>query len=434
MKITHKSLMILFITTLAVTACQAKATPTTVPDEKGTRVIRVGTGDGGDDLSPHQEIIALYEADHPDVLIPLEVVGGGDYNNRLLTQLSAKAAPDVMEIGDEAVPSFVAQGAFIPLENYLPEDFDPSIYLPGLLEPGQVDGVQYLLPKDYSPLAVYYNKTIFDAAGIAYPEDGWTWDDFLDTALELTQDTDGDNAPDIWGVQLPGSWTTCFEYWVAAAGGSLISEDGEDFIGVMDSEEVVRAATFYADLYNKYRIAPPPADLTVIDGGNTEFADGKAAMVISGRWSQSELLGNPNINLGVAAPPQDAVRANILFWNGFGVAATSEHPKTAAYFLSFYAGEQGAEIWQDWTLPSVTSVADSSGLSADPIEGVWINELNYLVPRAYTFTNYWDETAVPALQNALETAILEKNADIQAIMTQAAQEAQTALDTLLAEN
>ena len=172
---------------------------------------------------------------------------------------------------------FVAQGAFIPLENYLPEDFDPSIYLPGLLEPGQVDGVQYLLPKDYSPLAVYYNKTIFDAAGIAYPEDGWTWDDFLDTALELTQDTDGDNAPDIWGVQLPGSWTTGFEYWVAAAGGSLISEDGEDFIGVMDSEEVVRATTFYADLYNKYRIAPPPADLTVIDGGNTEFADEKAA-------------------------------------------------------------------------------------------------------------------------------------------------------------
>ena len=44
MKITHKFLMILFITTLAVTACQAKATPTTVPDEKGTRVIRVGTG------------------------------------------------------------------------------------------------------------------------------------------------------------------------------------------------------------------------------------------------------------------------------------------------------------------------------------------------------------------------------------------------------
>ena len=157
-------------------------------------------------------------------------------------------------------------------------------------------------------------------------------------------------------------------------------------------------------------------------------------MVISGRWSQSELLENPNIDLGVAAPPLDAVRANILFWNGFGVAATSEHPKTTAYFLSFYAGEQGAEIWQDWALPSVTSVADSSGLSADPIEGVWINELNYLIPRAYTFTNYWDETAVPALQNALETAILEKNADIQAIMTQAAQEAQTALDTLLAEN
>ena len=397
-------------------------------------MIRVGTGDSGEGLSPHQEIIALYEAENPDVLVQLEAVAGNDYYTRLFTQLSANAAPDVMQIGDDAVPSFVEEGAFVPLENYLPEDFDPSIYLPGLLEPGQVDGVQYLLPKDYSPIAVFYNKTIFDAAGMDYPQDGWTWDDFLDTALELTQDTDGDNAPDIWGVQLPGTWTSGFEYWVAAAGGSLISEDGKEFIGYMDSEEVVRAVTFYVDLYNKYRVAPPPADLTAFGGGNTEFANGQAAMYIFGRWPQSGLLDNPNVDLGVVGPPQDAVRANVLFWGGFGVASTSDYPKTAADFLAFYAGEQGAEVWKDWALPAVSSVANSSGLSSDPIEGVWINELNYLAPRAYTFTNYWNETADPALRNALEAAILQKNADIPAIMTQAAQEAQTALDALLAQD
>ncbi len=47
-------------------------------------------------------------------------------------------------------------------------NFDASIYLPGLLDPGKVDGKQYLLPKDYSPLAVYYNKKLFDAANVAY--------------------------------------------------------------------------------------------------------------------------------------------------------------------------------------------------------------------------------------------------------------------------
>lgn len=68
----------------------------------------------------------------------------------------------------------------------------------------------------------------------------------------------------------------------------------------------------------------------------------------------------------------------------------------------------------------------------DPIQGVWIEELNHLVPRAYTHTPYWNETADPALRRALETALLDPEADVAATLQQAAQEAQTALDDLLA--
>ena len=59
-------------------------------------------------------------------------------------------------------------------------------------------------------------------------------------------------------------------------------------------------------------------------------------------------------------------------------------------------------------------MADSSGLSTDPIEGVWINELNYLAPRAYVFTPFWGQTADPALRKVLETVILDPNADVAA--------------------
>lgn len=432
MKIRTKMGLLILGLALILTACQPKQTATPLPVEEGPRVIRVGTGDSGEGLAPHQEIIALYEDENPDVLVQLEAVAGRDYYTRLLTQIAAQAAPDVMQIGDDAVPSFVSKDAFLALEPLLPADFDPDIYLPGLLEPGQIDGKQYLLPKDYSTIGVYYNKTIFDDAGVDYPQEGWTWDDLLDIALDLTQDTNNDNAPDIWGLQLPGTWTTGFEYWVAAAGGQLISQDGKKFVGYMDSEEVINAVTFYADLYNKYRVAPPPADLNAFGGGNTEFANGKAAMYIFGRWPQGGLLENPNVDLGVAPPPQGKVRANVLFWGGFGVASTSDHPQTAADFLTFYAGEEGAAVWKDWALPAVRSVAESSGMSANSIEGVWIGELDHLVPRAYTYTPYWNETADPALRNALEAAILQRNANISDIMAKAAQEAQSALDALRA--
>ena len=427
MKIIYRLSLVAIMLSLLLSACVANA-PSTPPAADSTIVIRAGTGDGGDGLTPHQQIIQNFEDQNPNVIVQLEPVSGRDYYARLLTQLAAKAAPDIMQIGDDAVPSFVSKNAFVPLDTYLKGiNFDPSIYLPGLLDPGKINGVQYLLPKDYSPLAVYYNKTLFDAASVPYPVEGWTWEDLLATAQKLTVKDASGNVTQ-WGIQLPAAWTTGFEYWVAAAGGSLISADGKTFTGVMDSPEVARAVQFYADLYNKYQVAPPPADMNAFGGGNSEFANGKAAMMLFGRWPQGGFKTNPNISLGVVAPPQDKVRANILFWGGFGIATSSSQPEIAFKYLSFVSGEPGAQVWKDWALPAVKSVADSSGLSADPIEGVWIGELNHLVPRAYTFTPYWNETADPALRKVLESVIIDPNADVQALLAQAATEAQAALD------
>jgi multiple sugar transport system substrate-binding protein len=420
-------LAVLAVLSLVVTACQPVAPQTPAPP--ATTVIRVGTGDSGDGLTPHQQIIQAYEDEHPNVIAQLEPVAGRDYYARLLTQLAAKAAPDIMQIGDDAVPSFVEKGAFVPLDECIAANtFDTSIYLPGLLEPGQVDGVQYLLPKDYSPLAVYYNKKIFDAAGVAYPSPEWTWDDLVATAQALT-----DPAQGIYGIQLPATWTTGFEYWVAAAGGQLISDDGTQFVGYMDSPETIRALQFYAALYNEHQVAPPAVDFNQFGGGNAEFDNGKAAMRLFGRWPQAGMLENPNIDLGVVNPPQDAQRANILFWGGFGVASSSQAADTACAFLLDYVGAPGAQVWKDWALPAVASVAEESGLMQDPIQGVWIEELNHLVPRAYTHTPYWNETADPALRRALETVLIDPQADVTAALQQAAQEAQAALDDLLAK-
>ncbi len=428
MKMLFRILSVAMLLSLVLSACTATTTSTPAADR--TIVIRAGTGDGGDGLTPHQQIIQNFEDANPNVIVQLEPVSGRDYYARLLTQLAAKAAPDIMQIGDDAVPSFVTKNAFVPLDDYLKNsNFDASIYLPGLLEPGKINGKQYLLPKDYSPLAVYYNKKLFDAASVPYPVDGWTWDDLLATAQKLTLKDDSGNVTQ-WGIQLPAAWTTGFEYWVAAAGGTLISKDGKSFAGAMDSPEVARAVQFYADLYNKYQVAPQPADMNAFGGGNSEFANGKAAMMLFGRWPQSGFKTNPNISLGVVAPPMDKVRANILFWGGFGIATSSKEPDTAFKYLSFVSGEPGAQVWKDWALPAVKSVAESSGLSKDPIEGVWIGELNHLVQRAYTFTPYWNETADPALRKVLESVIIDPNADVKGLLAQAAKDAQAALDKI----
>ncbi len=407
--------------------------PAKAPAEGAKIILRVGTGDSGEGLTPHQDIIARFEEANPDILVQLEAVAGRDYYARLLTQVAAGDAPDIMQIGDDAVPMFVERGAFTPLDPFIAGDYplDPTIYLPGVFEPGEWQGQQYLLPKDFSPLAVYYNKRLFDEAGLPYPQDGWTWEDFLETAQALTRDTDGDGKTDVWGVQLPGPWTTGFEYWVAAAGGSLINPTGQTFADYMDSPETIAAVQFYADLYNEHKVAPLPADMNLFGGGNTEFDNGQAAMRLFGRWPQAGLKTNPNIDLGVVGPPAGQQRANVLFWGGFGISSGSKHPEAAWRFLRFYVGEEGAQVWKDWALPAVQTVADKAGLTEDPIEGVWLAELNHLAPRAYVFTPYWGETADPALRNVLEQAILMPATDVAAALHEAAEDAQLALDEKL---
>ena len=435
-------ILMLGIAALLVAACAAPVAPATGGDnatgaaaEGEQIVLRVGTGDSGEGLTPHQEIIRRFEEANPDITVQLEPVSGSDYYARLLTQIAAGDAPDIMNIGDDAVPQFVDAEAFLPLDDFIAgeDGLDTSVYLPGLLAPGQWEDQQWFLPKDFSPMAVYYNKAIFDEYGVAYPEAGWTWDDLVDIATQLTVDTDGDGVTDIWGIQLPGPWTTGFEYWVGAAGGSLISEDGAAFAGYMDSPETTAAVQFYQDLYHTHKVAPPPADMSAFGGGNSEFDNGQAAMRIFGRWPQSGMLENPNIDLGIVGTPAGAVDANVLFWGGFGIFSGTENPDAAWRFLKFYAGPEGAEVWQDRALPAVASVAESAGLGEDPLEGVWLGELERLVPRAYVFTPYWGQAADPALRRVLESVILDPDADAAALTAAAAQEAQSALEEASAE-
>jgi multiple sugar transport system substrate-binding protein len=201
----------------------------------------------------------------------------------------------------------------------------------------------------------------------------------------------------------------------------------------MDSPQTIQAVQFFADLYNLYQVAPPPADFALWAGGNSEFDNGRAAMRLFGRWPQAGYRENPNVDLGVVGVPVGDERANILFWGGFGIFAGTEHPEAAWRFLRYYVGAEGSQVWKDWAIPPVASVAQEAGLTEDPIEGVWISELDHVVPRAYVFTPYWGQTADPALRRALETVLIEPEADVAQVMQEAAQQAQAALEEELSE-
>ncbi|NPV08404.1 MAG: sugar ABC transporter substrate-binding protein [Anaerolineae bacterium] len=407
----------------------AEPTPEPVTEISGT--IRVGSWESGEALDPWNRAIAGFQAMYPDVTVQLEAVPQG-YGDKLLTQFAAGTAPDVFMVGDGDVARFVQRGAVELLDPYINGNnpLDLSLFLPGLLEIGQIDGQTYLLTKDYSPLVVYYNKDLFDEAGLDYPQAGWTWDDFLATAQALTVDEDGDGQIDQWGIQLPNHWGDV-TWWrgispfVFQAGGDILSSDGTTTTGYMNSPETVEAIQFYVDLYREHQVAPGPEDLGALAGVDL-FQTGMVGMLWTGRWPLADFKANPNLNFGTVGLPMGKQHANSICWAGFALYSESPNKDTAWAFLKYIAAEEGAEAFADYALTAVAPIAEAQGLTEDPYDGPIIEDLQYLHPLPEFRTMYFSECVEQNFKAAVERLLLQ-GGDVQAAMDEAAAAADACL-------
>lgn len=387
---------------LATSGCAASSATA------GPPLLRVATGDSGRALAPHRALIERFEKSAPGVTVRLEAVSGGDYYTRLLTQYAAGEAPDVVQLGDDAVAQFVSRGALLPLDGLMeePPPFDPRGYLPGVLAPGRWQGRQYLLPKDFTPIGVFCNAAVFRRHGRPLPREGWTWDELRETARALTSDDDGDGKTDTWGVVLPGPVASHLELWTAGGGASVVNEDGS-YSGALDSPAALDAVRFARAFLVEDRSAPLPQELGTWEGGNRQFEQGKAAMWVTGRWPQPGLVQRFGADLVVVAPPVGPkAPSNILFWAGFAISAQTRHPREAWQFLRNHAGPDASPIWREWALPASAELVAREHLERDPLDGPWLRAIPQTRPRAFTRDRYWVRFGEPAARAIMETAVL----------------------------
>ena len=154
------------------------------------------------EVSAYEAIVAAFEAQHPDIDVQVEhVPNATDFYARLATGYAAGLAPDVFLINYRRYGQFAARGALTPVGPLLAssEVIAEEDYFPEPLEAFRFGGELMCLPQNLSSLVVYYNRDLFDAAGVPYPEAGWTWAEFLDAAKALTRDIDGDGLTDQHG-------------------------------------------------------------------------------------------------------------------------------------------------------------------------------------------------------------------------------------------
>lgn len=178
------------------------------------------------------------------------------------------------------------------------------------------DGKIYAVPKDMDTIAIWYNKTMFDEAGIKYPTADWTWDDLYEIAKKLTKD-DGSQ----YGFAMnPSNEQDTWMNIVYTMGGTILKDDGTSGF---DDPQTIKAMEFVDKLVKD---VCPPANIMSETGTDVLFQSGKVAMISQGSWMVPGFIENEYLtqNCDVVRLPKDKANGqSISLYNGLGWAASA---------------------------------------------------------------------------------------------------------------
>jgi multiple sugar transport system substrate-binding protein len=328
-----------------------------------------------------QQVVETFNRENDDVEVILNLVP--DYDTRLQTSIAGGSPPDVFYIDSFRLPDFVAANVLVPAEGRV-ENVDD--FYPSLRDAFTVDGTFYCPPKDFSTLGLQYNTDMFDAAGLEYPNENWTWQDLRSAAEQLS-----DPGAGVYGMVLNAD----FARWIAflyQAGGSVTDENFTQM--TINSPQALEAMEFYVDMVLDGVAAQPPD----LDSGwaGEAFGHQRAAMAMEGNWIVPFLADNhPDVNFGVTElPAGPAGDATMAFTVCYGVPAAGRHQEASFRLVNYLTGPEGMRAWTDLGLAMPTRQS---------LRGDWLNQFPHLEPflAGAEYAHPWQFR--PGFQDVLDT-------------------------------
>ncbi|MBQ9118071.1 MAG: extracellular solute-binding protein [Clostridia bacterium] len=266
--------------------------------------------------------------------VQIEVVMQSD----AITYVKNEGADIVCCIG-ENVATYASENVLMPLDDYMLESgFDTTAYYKSMMDMGKdptdPEGKQYMLPRDYSRIICYYNKAIFDAAGVAYPQEGWTWDDYLSTCAALK--AKGRDAVKITQAPMDYdilNWAVVSSFGVSNildAYGIPIANTDAQYTGWKQGMEMARSVISqgYALSSQNYTA--------------NAFELGYAAMAFNTTAGTSQFVKTSNLDFDVVSFPAIGDTPKVATGAvGYGIAANSDSKAAAWAFLQFLMTSDG---------------------------------------------------------------------------------------------
>ncbi|MBC7288662.1 MAG: sugar ABC transporter substrate-binding protein [Armatimonadetes bacterium] len=321
-----------------------------------------------DELASNQELVRKFQNEHPGISVRIiNVPGSMEAMAKLHTMVAGGEAPDVASLHGAYYLSFADSGALYDLNQFIAQDpeFDLQDFHPRLVQMCRWKGKLFSLPRYTSLYALFYNKDLFDAAGVPYPDKQgeWTWQNYLDTVRKLTLDIDGDGRKDQWGCYID-FWGARIYPWLWQNGADLM-DPGRTRL-TLDTSNAIEALTFVVNLRQKYVVTPEPTPGERNEGLEL-FAQGKVATYISGPWDVRELRRRAHFAWDVWHLPKKKRRATMLGTENYAVMAATKHPKEAWELFKFLLSKDSQAFMaeQQENMPSRISVLKGPYLQAN---------------------------------------------------------------------
>jgi multiple sugar transport system substrate-binding protein len=341
------------------------------------------------------QVIRAFNDSHP--CIKAETVKLPDDRAVRLNELATDTAPDLVGFDSSDLPRAAGMGYLSDLSPLMAKDnFDPSKeFFDSVYKTGFVNGIPVAIAKDYSVSAFYANTDLLAKAGITVPKEGWTYDEYLKMAQQLTVDAKGNNAtsPDfdpqnvaVWGTSSPFNggdtgWWRGFQSFLYSWGAHTISADGKTTTDYINSDKALTAWNWYRDLIYKYHVAPSISFMGASGVGNdTLFSDSKLAVSGSfwGPWYPDTFNTTPNLKwAAIPLPTGPGGHHAAIMWMGWGINSKTRHPDQAWQLLKWLTTDPGQQVFALKAMTGDKATAAALKLDKDPYWQVFLAEVPF---------------------------------------------------------
>jgi multiple sugar transport system substrate-binding protein len=263
---------------------------------------------------------------YPEIRVNLETTTFTDYWDKLSTQIASKTGADLVAVQSLRMPGFAARNAFQPLQPFIDKDPDFKIedFFEDIRQGLSADGELYALGYDIGPLILYYNRNLFEKAGVEPPppDKPMSWDEFREKAADLTKAEERQ-----YGFVMQPTFDPMVP-WLWSGGGGYMNEAKTECL--LDAPESVEAMKFVVSMFTEDKIAAPITDLANPNFAVEEFYGGKVGMHLDGPWQFINIDTNSDFDWDIAPMPAGAAGSvTSSAGSGFGISNSTKNPEAA---------------------------------------------------------------------------------------------------------